>query len=115
MKTGFIHEERPWGWFTTIGHGSDYKVKKIYVNPNSRFSLQYHKGREEHWTIVAGSGLLTLEDDERKVVPGEYIFIPKKAVHRMEGGPDGILFIEVQRGICKEDDIVRLKDDYGRG
>ena len=32
----------------------------------------------------------------------------------MEGGKDGVLFIEVQRGECYEEDIVRLEDDYGR-
>ena len=35
-------EFRPWGWYLTIDEGSDYKVKKIYLKPKSRFSLQYH-------------------------------------------------------------------------
>ena len=33
---------------------------------------------------------------------------------RLSGGDKGVLFIEVQRGICLPDDIVRLEDDYGR-
>ena len=33
---------------------------------------------------------------------------------KMLGGDNGVLFIEVQRGICLPDDIVRLEDDYGR-
>ena len=32
----------------------------------------------------------------------------------MKAGEDGVDFIEVQRGICREKDIVRLEDDYGR-
>ena len=28
--------------------------------------------------------------------------------------PDGLVFIETQTGICEEDDIIRLEDDYGR-
>ena len=42
------------------------------------------------------------------------LFIAKMAVHRMEASPDGVTFVEVQRGKCDEEDIVRLQDDYGR-
>ena len=45
---------------------------------------------------------------------GDDMFIAKKAIHRMAASPDGVTFIEVQRGECREDDIVRLQDDYGR-
>ena len=45
---------------------------------------------------------------------GDDMFIAKKAIHRMESSPDGVTFIEVQRGECDEEDIVRLQDDYGR-
>ena len=34
--------------------------------------------------------------------------------HRITAGKKGITIIEVQRGDCKEDDIVRLQDDYNR-
>ncbi len=44
--------EKPWGWYQTMDAGSSYKVKRIFVNPESRFSLQYHNHREEFWTIV---------------------------------------------------------------
>ena len=40
---------------------------------------------------------------------GDDMFIAKKAVHRMEASPDGVTFIEVQRGKCDEEDIVRLQ------
>jgi len=35
-------------------------------------------------------------------------------VHRATAGADGLVFIETQTGDCREDDIVRLQDDYGR-
>ena len=56
-------EFKPWGWYLTIDEGSDYKVKKIYVKPKSRFSLQYHHKRDEYWTIIQGSGIITYEKD----------------------------------------------------
>ena len=49
-------EFRPWGWFITLDEGKNYKVKKIYLKPNTKLSLQYHHHRDEHWTVVEGSG-----------------------------------------------------------
>ena len=107
-------EFKPWVWYLTLEENVDHKIKKIYVKPNHRFSLQYHNDREEHWTVIDGIGQITQGDKETTIRSGESAFIPKKGIHRLTGGEDGITFIEVQRGICKENDIVRLEDDYGR-
>ena len=107
-------EFKPWGWYLTLEENGDFKVKKIYVKPGHQFSLQYHNDREEHWTIIQGIGTITQGEIESTIRPGEYAYIPKEQIHRLNGGENGITFIEVQRGICNEDDIVRLKDDYGR-
>ena len=105
---------KPWGTYEVLLDEPDYKVKKIYVRPYKRFSLQYHNHREEHWNIVKGIGTITQGDTETIIRAGEYAYIPIKQIHRLEGGSKGITFIEIQRGICKEDDIVRLEDDFGR-
>tara|TARA_Y100001973_G_C5181260_1_gene325066 strand:- start:1284 stop:1628 length:345 start_codon:yes stop_codon:yes gene_type:complete len=107
-------EFKPWGWYLVLDENHDYKVKRIFVKPNEQFSLQYHNNREEHWTILDGVGTITQDDIESTIRPGEYAYIPPKQIHRLNGGEKGIWFIEVQRGECREDDIVRLKDDYGR-
>ena len=107
-------EFKPWGWYLTLEENVDHKIKKIYVKPNHRLSLQYHNDREEHWTVIDGIGQITQGDKETTIRSGESAFIANKGIHRLTGGEDGITFIEVQRGICKENDIVRLEDDYGR-
>jgi len=107
-------EFRPWGWFITLDEGKNYKVKKIYLKPNTKLSLQYHHHRDEHWTVVEGSGKCIVNKNVFIMNDGDDMFIAKKAVHRMEASPDGVTFIEVQRGVCDEEDIVRLQDDYGR-
>ena len=107
-------EFKPWGWYLTIEENTDFKVKRIFVKPNQRFSLQYHNEREEHWTILDGIGTITQGEVESTIRSGEYAYIKKGQIHRLKAGDDGIDFIEVQRGICKENDIVRLEDDYGR-
>ena len=108
--------ERPWGWYEEVfSETINYKCKRLYVNPNSKFSLQYHKNRNEYWTVVQGNGHVIVGDNERDVAVGDFIFIPRTTSHRLFGGDDGITLIEVQIGeSCSEDDIIRLEDDYGR-
>ncbi len=107
---------RPWGYYEVLADEPDHKVKRIVVKPGKRLSLQRHKRRSEHWHIVSGEGVVTLDGREIPLKPGESIDIPQGAVHRMTNMSDSeVVFIEVQRGdYFGEDDIERLEDDFGR-
>jgi mannose-6-phosphate isomerase-like protein (cupin superfamily) len=113
---------RPWGWFETLvaaspAHavGSGYGVKRLWIDPNARISLQRHLHRSEHWVVVAGSGLLECGEEATAAQPGASLVVPVGAIHRASAGAEGLLIIEVQRGDqLREDDIERLADDYGR-
>jgi len=113
---GGEHEERPWGSYTVLEEGADFKVKTITVIPGRRLSYQFHEHRSEHWFVVAGEGVATIEGIEHKLGPGESIDVARRAAHRMaNAGEEALTFIEVQRGAyLGEDDIVRLEDDFGR-
>ena len=41
--------EKPWGKYEVLLDEPEYKVKKITLNPNQQFSLQYHNNRSEDW------------------------------------------------------------------
>lgn len=110
-------DERPWGSFTVLDDGAgDHKVKRIVVKPGKRLSYQRHARRAEHWVVVAGRGLVTVEGDQHLVGPGGSVDVPTGAAHRIESVGEGdLVFIEVQRGdYFGEDDIARLEDDFGR-
>ena len=77
------HDRRPWGSYTVIDEGSDYKVKRIEVLGDKRLSYQRHKFRGEHWYVVAGTGTVTLDGVDHEVKVGEAIDIPLGAAHRM--------------------------------
>lgn len=109
-----MKKERPWGWYKTIERGEGHKVKKIHVYSGQRFSLQFHRKREEHWVIIDGSGVVTLGDHDYPANPGSCFTVSIEQRHRVAAGEEGLTFIEVQRGECSETDIVRLEDDYGR-
>ena len=110
-------EERPWGKFTILDEGQEYKVKRIEVFPGKRLSYQKHAKRSEHWFVVAGRAKVTLDDRIFELSAGEAIDIAIGAAHRVEnpGDSENCVFIETQTGTYfGEDDIVRLEDDFGR-
>jgi glycosyltransferase involved in cell wall biosynthesis len=110
------HAAPPWGRWEVLLDEPTYKVKRITVLPDKRLSYQKHFKREEHWTIVEGQALVTLDGQEIELAAGATINIPREAAHRIANpGPDDLIFIEVQCGTYfGEDDIIRLQDDYGR-
>jgi mannose-6-phosphate isomerase len=109
-------DERPWGDYEVVDEGQGYLVKRITVRPGQRISYQRHESRAEHWFVVSGSGVATVDGEERHVSQGSALDIPVGAAHRIASDDDSSLtFIEVQTGdYLGEDDIERLEDDYGR-
>ena len=109
-------DRRPWGSFTVLDEGDNFKVKRIEVQPGKRLSYQKHSQRVEHWVVVQGTAKVTLDDRETILSVGAAIDIGVCVAHRVENpGSDLLVFIEVQRGsYLAEDDIVRLQDDFGR-
>ena len=106
--------KKPWGTYEVLLDAPTYKVKRIVVNPYERFSLQYHNHREEHWVIVEGYGQIHISGRDHTGNLGSHWVIRPKEIHRATAGVDGLIFIETQTGDCREEDIVRLQDDYGR-
>jgi len=109
-------DRRPWGTFTVLDEGDNFKVKRIEVLPGKRLSYQKHSQRAEHWVVVQGTAKVTLDDRDHIVSAGEAIDIAIGSAHRVENpGNELLVFIEVQRGnYLGEDDIVRFQDDFGR-
>jgi mannose-6-phosphate isomerase len=109
-------DTRPWGRFTILEEQATYKVKRIEVLPGKRLSYQRHEKRAEHWMIVNGEAVITLEGQDIPLNKGQAIDIPREAAHRIfNPGKELLVFIEIQTGeYFGEDDITRLEDDFGR-
>ncbi|CUK02571.1 Alginate biosynthesis protein AlgA [Ruegeria denitrificans] len=117
QATTFPKDHRPWGWFESLVVGDRFQVKRIHVHPGASLSLQSHVHRSEHWIVVEGTALVTIDDTEQLVSENQSVYIPLGAVHRMENpGKVPMVLIEVQTGTyLGEDDIVRYEDIYARG
>lgn len=107
---------RPWGAFDSVDSGERFQVKRIFVKPGGRLSLQRHEKRAEHWVVISGTAKVTRGEEVFNLEENESTFIPKGVVHRLENlGDTPLEIIEVQTGTYfGEDDILRLEDEYGR-
>ncbi|WP_420404377.1 mannose-1-phosphate guanylyltransferase/mannose-6-phosphate isomerase [Nisaea sp.] len=112
---------RPWGSYRNLDSGDGYQVKRITVAPGGRLSLQSHKHRAEHWTVISGEARITRGPsldrlDVMHLDTDQSIDIPLGWIHRLENpGTEPLIIVEVQSGAyLGEDDIERFDDQYGR-
>ena len=113
------HDERPWGSYvvTAVGHagGEEYCEKEITVRPGQILSLQSHELRREHWRVEKGTLTVVLDGERLTLNAGEDVRIPLRGVHCMANlGKVPCVVHERQEGVCREEDIRRYVDAYGR-
>jgi mannose-1-phosphate guanylyltransferase/mannose-6-phosphate isomerase len=107
---------RPWGTYQTTDFGERFQTKRIVVKPGEQLSLQMHYHRSEHWIVVSGTALVTIDGREQIVSENQSVYIAAGSQHRLANpGRLPLHMIEVQCGsYLGEDDIVRYKDNYAR-
>jgi len=108
--------EKPWGFEELWANTDKYSAKKITIYPNSRMSLQFHEKKEETIYVCKGTLRIWTSDDDDLFVDlkeGSVFHVEPKSVHRF--GSAGDKQIEIMEVSTSElNDVVRLKDDYGR-
>ena len=115
-ESNYIREERPWGYFETLMETKSSKVKLLSVYPNQKLSLQKHKYRSETWYVISGEAKVTKGNERFSMLTGDSVIINQNEEHRLENSSNVPLeIVEIQTGTYfGEDDIIRLKDSYGR-
>ena len=112
--SNYEKEVRPWGNFERFTLNEQTTVKIVTVNPGEAISLQTHANRDEFWRVIEGGGTIRINDTEHAAKVGESYFSKRGSLHRVEGGPAGLMFLEIAFGTFDEHDITRLEDKYGR-
>lgn len=108
-------EQRPWGNFERFTLNENTTVKLVTVSGGEAISLQTHAQRDEFWRVLEGSGIITVGEEHHFAKVGDTFFITRGEKHRVEGGKEGLRFLEIAFGAFDEGDITRLEDRYGRG
>ncbi|MCP6203584.1 mannose-1-phosphate guanylyltransferase/mannose-6-phosphate isomerase [Klebsiella pneumoniae] len=107
---------RPWGRSDVVVQTPRFNVNRITVKPGGAFSMQMHHHRAEHWVILAGTGQITVNGKQFLLTENQSTFIPIGAEHCLENpGRIPLELLEIQSGsYLGDDDIIRIKDQYGR-
>lgn len=115
FRADIIEEHKPWGKFRRYPHKDVNSIKIITVDPGQTLSLQVHALRAEFWIILDQGLEITSAEKIWTAQPGEEIFIPEKTPHRARNlGHTPARIMEIWLGSSNEEDIIRLKDEYGR-
>ncbi len=107
---------RPWGGYASVLSGERFQVKRLFVKPGKKLSLQKHHHRAEHWIVVKGTAEVTVDGTVTVLTENQSIYLPLGCVHRLSNpGKIELELIEVQTGsYLGEDDIIRIEDEFGR-
>ena len=113
-----MYERRPWGEYRVL----EYKlhedeqnslVKELVITEGQHISYQRHFKRTEIWTFTEGTGLLVIDDKERKVRIGDAVMIKAGEKHGIKAVGGDLHIIEVQIGTeLVEEDIERFDYDW---
>ena len=108
--------EKPWGYEIWYAWTDQYVGKIIHVNAGGKLSLQYHEHKDETSYLLKGKMLLTKGQTADALTVTEigegYQWRNKpREIHTIEALEDSDV-LEVSTP--QLDDVVRLKDNYGR-
>ncbi len=115
MKELPYRVEKPWGHELIWARTDRYVGKILHIEPGHVLSLQYHNKKDESIYVLSGEIVLRLQRDdtviERRVAQGEAFHIQPKVIHQFEAVAATDL---LEASTPEIDDVVRLKDRYGR-
>jgi len=109
--------EKPWGHEIIWAHTDAYVGKILHIKAGQALSVQYHNLKDETIYLLSGElrywvqldGQDELED--QRLRPGDAFHITPGTVHYMEAVTDCDV---LEASTPHLDDVVRLKDRYGR-
>jgi len=107
--------DKPWGYELVWARTSHYVGKILHVNAGEILSLQYHNEKDETMHVLSGELVLRIKEGdemvERHFLEGESVHIAPGVIHQIEAVVDSDV---LEASTPHIDDLVRLKDRYGR-
>lgn len=122
QKTGRVTQTKvpkPWGHETIWANTPGYVGKILHIRAGGALSVQYHERKDETIYLLSGELVYRVQEGEGsgdalrdvKLKQGESFRIMPGTIHQMEALTDCDV-LEVSTNHL--DDVVRLKDRYGR-
>src|ERR1044072_9058589 len=106
---------KPWGYELIWARTDRYVGKILHIEAGHVLSLQYHNQKDESIYVLSGEIVLRLQQGEKLIErqrhQGEAFHIRPKLVHQFEA----VVAADLLEASTPEiDDVVRLRDWYGR-
>ncbi len=107
--------EKPWGYELIWAKTDRYVGKILHIEPGHVLSLQYHNTKDESIYVLRGEIILRIQQGdtliERRIPQGEAFHVHPKLIHQFEALEVSDL---LEASTPELDDVVRLRDRYGR-
>lgn len=108
--------EKPWGYEILWAHTDRYVGKILHIEPGQLLSLQYHEKKHESIYVLRGRMVFRYRDAggelrEREMIAGQAQQVPTGLVHQFEALERTDV---LEASTPHLDDVIRLKDKYGR-
>lgn len=104
ISTDIRYAEKSWGTYNVIDAQSGAVTIKVSLYAGKHMSYHRHDFRDEVWTVIAGEGLVTVDDMEQVVKVGDVVTIAAGCKHTIKAITD-MQLIEVQMG-----DVISVED-----
>lgn len=105
---------KPWGYEYIVYQNEYVAMKLLHIRQGERTSLHCHPNKSTGLVVISGTAEINFIADSRTLTAPAKQMIRRGLFHQTHAiSPGGILMLEIETPVDK-DDLVRLKDNYGR-
>ena len=109
-----VRIKKPWGHELEKYRDDDVAIWWLHIHHNQKTSMHCHPNKSTVLFVMGGEGTLLTLGESHLIGDGDVVVIEKGAFHQICAGGNAIMIYELESPPNKRD-LVRLKDDYGRG
>lgn len=94
-----VMQYRSWGYSEQLVGAKDYRIRQVTILPGKTVLAHTHTQRCEHWTIVEGTALISMNGQCREYSVRDNVIIPENVKHQVTNtGDTPLVFVETSIG-----------------
>ena len=109
-------KNKSWGFIETLMETKNSNVKLLSILPGQKLSFKNDEHRSRTWHLIQGTAKVIKGNERYTLQVGDSVIIEENEVQELENqSEDSLEIIEILSGkYFEENNVVRLKDFYGR-
>lgn len=105
--------QKPWGYEYLLYQNDTVALWYLYIKKRQETSLHSHPKKKTGLIVLSGGAEISFLSTKFKMFPSDKIMIRHGVFHKTQAITDDVELLEIETPVNKED-VVRLKDKYGR-